>query len=178
MRRVKRVSSATAMCICLAAFVLSGFSFGTNKFKEELKKEEAAVKLLREVERGDYQIVTTEELQQILNSKEDVLLIDTMPYEASYKKGHIPSAEQFLFPIAEMEQWSTEETDNKTSEDFERLLGPDRDKKIIIYCGFVKCTRSHNGALWARKLGYTNVYRHPGGIYAWKGAGFKINEVP
>ncbi len=178
MRKGIRLSIATAACICLAPFVLSGFSFGTNKFKEELKKEEAAVKLLREVERGDYQIITTEELQQILNSEEDVLLIDTMPYEASYKKGHIPSAEQFLFPIAEMEQWSTEETDNKTSEDFEQLLGPDRDKKIIIYCGFVKCTRSHNGAMWARKLGYTDVYRHPGGIYAWKGAGFKTNEVP
>jgi len=24
--------------------------------------------------------------------------------------------------------------------------------------------------LWAKKLGYENVYRYPGGIFAWKGA--------
>jgi hypothetical protein len=24
---------------------------------------------------------------------------------------------------------------------------------VVIYCGFVKCTRSHNGAAWAVKLG-------------------------
>jgi thiosulfate/3-mercaptopyruvate sulfurtransferase len=38
----------------------------------------------------------------------------------------------------------------------------------------VKCTRSHNGAMWAAKLGYTNVFRHPGGIFAWKGAHFDV----
>ena len=26
------------------------------------------------------------------------------------------------------------------------------------------------------KLDYTNVYRHPGGIYAWKGAGFPVER--
>jgi thiosulfate/3-mercaptopyruvate sulfurtransferase len=52
-----------------------------------------------------------------------------------------------------------------------------KDKTIVIYCGFVKCTRSHNGAAWAVKLGYTNVYRYPGGIFAWKGADYPIGEV-
>jgi rhodanese-related sulfurtransferase len=53
-------------------------------------------------------------------------------------------------------------------------LDQDKDKTFIIYCGFVKCTRSHNGAVWARKLGYKNVLRPPGGIFAWKGAGFPV----
>jgi thiosulfate/3-mercaptopyruvate sulfurtransferase len=113
----------------------------------------------------------------VLNSEKDVLVIDTMPYEASYKKGHIPTAQQFLFPIPEMTEWQTEETAGKSKDDFLQLLGPDKDRKIIVYCGFVKCTRSHNGAMWARKLGYTNVYRHPGGIFAWKGAQYQIEKV-
>jgi rhodanese-related sulfurtransferase len=73
-----------------------------------------------------------------------------------------------------METWDTKETDSKTQDDFASLLGPDKDKTIVIYCGFVKCTRSHNGAMWAKKLGYNNVLRHPGGIYAWLGAGYPI----
>jgi rhodanese-related sulfurtransferase len=31
--------------------------------------------------------------------------------------------------------------------------------------------------MWARKLGYTNVFRHPGGIFAWKGADYQVNSI-
>jgi thiosulfate/3-mercaptopyruvate sulfurtransferase len=103
--------------------------------------------------------------------------VDTMPYEDSYKKNHIPGAKQFLFPIPDMNEWKNEETGGKSQEDFATLLGPDKNKKIVVYCGFVKCTRSHNGAMWARKLGYANVYRHPGGIFAWKGAEYQVATV-
>ena len=76
-----------------------------------------------------------------------------------------------------MTSWATNETAGKTQADFEALLGADKDRMLVFYCGFVKCTRSHNGAMWARKLGYTNVYRHPGGIKAWKEAGYPVDEI-
>jgi rhodanese-related sulfurtransferase len=107
---------------------------------------------------------------------EDILIIDTMPLEDSYNKNHIPGAKQFLFPIPEMTEWDDKATGGKSTADFEALLGPDTNKKIVIYCGFVKCTRSHNGAMWAKKLGYTNVLRHPGGIFAWKGANYEVEK--
>jgi len=47
----------------------------------------------------------------------------------------------------------------------------------VIYCGFVKCTRRHNGVAWAKKLGYKNVYRYPGGIFAWKGAEYPVAKI-
>ena len=56
-------------------------------------------------------------------------------------------------------------------------MGDNKEKPIVIYCGFVKCTRSHNGADWAVKLGYKNVFRYPGGIFAWKGADFPIEKA-
>jgi rhodanese-related sulfurtransferase len=31
--------------------------------------------------------------------------------------------------------------------------------------------------MWAKKMGYTDVYRYPGGIFAWKGAGFESESV-
>ncbi len=153
------------------------FGFGDSKFEQEIEKETGAVKLVREVIRGEYDVITTEELKKMIDSGKDVLIVDTMTYEASYKKGHVPGAKQFLFPIPEMETWDKKETYGKSQEDFVILLGPDKNKTIVIYCGFVKCTRSHNGAMWAKKLGYKNVLRHPGGIFAWKGAGFEAEVV-
>ncbi len=155
----------------------SAFSFGTDKFKAEVDKEQAAVKFTREVQRGGYGILTTAELKAMIDSGKDLLIIDTMPYKESYLKNHIPGAKQFLFPIPDMNQWDSKETDGKSQEDYAKLLGPDKNKTIVVYCGFVKCTRSHNGAVWAKKLGYTNVYRYPGGIFAWKGANNPVESA-
>ncbi|MFZ3046078.1 MAG: rhodanese-like domain-containing protein [Desulfatirhabdiaceae bacterium] len=152
-------------------------AFGKDKFEEELEKEQGAAKLVREIQRGGYDIVTTEELKKMLDEKKDILVIDTMPFEDSYKKEHVPGAKQFLFPIPDMVTWDTKETGGKTVEDYKALLGSDVEKTIVIYCGFVKCTRSHNGAVWAKKLGYKNVVRYPGGIFAWKGAKYPIEDV-
>ncbi len=164
-------------CLAGALFCTSAFAFGENKFEKEVAVESSGVKLAREVVRGDYKIITAKELHELIATKKDILIIDTMPYEASYKKEHIPGAKQFLFPIPEMTVWDSKETGGKTQEEYKALLGPDMNKEIIIYCGFVKCTRSHNGALWAKKLGYTNVYRQPGGIFAWKGEGYTTEEA-
>ena len=172
----KMFRKIAGMFLIIGVF-LSSNALAENKFEKEAELENVAVKLAREVAAGDYKTITAKELKDLIDAKKDILIIDTMPYEASYKKEHIPGAKQFLFPIPDMVSWDTKETDGKTQEDYQTLLGADKNKQIIIYCGFVKCTRSHNGAVWARKLGYTNVYRLPGGIFAWKGEGFETEKV-
>jgi thiosulfate/3-mercaptopyruvate sulfurtransferase len=139
---------------------------------KELDTEKIAVTFAREVERGGYKIVATDELKGWIDQKKDMLIVDTMPYEASYKKQHVPGAKQIEFPIPEMTK-----LDDKTKAALINLLGPNKDRLIVFYCGFVKCTRSHNGAMWAVKLGYKNVYRHPGGIKAWDEAGYQVEKV-
>ena len=148
-----------------------------NKFEKEVEKEAGAVKLIREVQRGGYDLVTTGELKKWIDGGKEMVIVDTMPYEDSYKKMHLPGAVQFLFPIPDMDVWDTKETEGKTQDDFNQLLGSDKDKTIVIYCGFVKCTRSHNGAAWAVKLGYKNVFRYSGGVFAWKGAKYPLEKV-
>ncbi|MBW1829426.1 MAG: rhodanese-like domain-containing protein [Deltaproteobacteria bacterium] len=175
-----RILKATFTFTVLGLLIIghsSPVTAGMNKFEKEVEKEQGAVKLVREVKGGGYDVITTDELKKTMAGGKDLLIIDTMPYENSYKKNHVPGAKQFLFPIPEMKTWDTKETDGKTKEDFLALLGPDKDRTIVIYCGFVKCTRSHNGALWAKKLGYKNVLRYPGGIFAWKGAKHETGEV-
>ncbi len=164
---------ACVMTLVFAALI-AGMPAHADNFKQEVEKEEGAVKLSREVQKGGYNLVTAAELKKWMDEKKDMVIVDTMPYEDSYKKAHIPGAVQFLFPIPDMNEWNPKETGEKSPADYEKLLGSDKNKIIVVYCGFVKCTRSHNGAGWAKKLGYQNVYRFAGGIYAWKGAGYEV----
>jgi len=165
------------LSVLVIGLAVPAMAFLDNKFEKEVEKEAGSVKLVREVQQGSYDVVTTKELKKWIDSGKDMVIVDTMPFEDSYKKNHVPGAVQFLFPIPDMKQWDTKETDGKTQEDFIKLLGSDKSKIIVIYCGFVKCTRSHNGAAWAVKLGYKKVYRHPGGIFAWKGAKYSVEKV-
>ena len=71
-----------------------------DKFEVEVDKENAAVKLVREVQRGGYDVVTTAELKQWIDSGKAMVIVDTMPYDASYKKQHVPTAvHSFCFPF-------------------------------------------------------------------------------
>jgi len=177
MHIAKSVLRLTIVLIPVLGLSVPAMALFGNKLEKELEKEAGGVKLLREVQRGGYDVVTTEELKKWISSNKDMVIVDTMPYEASYRKNHVPGAVQFLFPIPEMDQWDTGETGGRTRDDFIKLLGSDRNRIIVVYCGFVKCARSHNGAAWAVKLGYRNVYRYPGGIFAWKGAKYPVGRV-
>ncbi|PKN43457.1 MAG: sulfurtransferase [Deltaproteobacteria bacterium HGW-Deltaproteobacteria-18] len=173
---MKKIAGLVLTLFCLLAASPS-FALFDNKFEAEVTTETVAVKLHRDTIAGGYELLAATELKKMIDEGKDMVIIDTMPYEDSYKKEHVPGALQFLFPIPDMKEWNDKETTGKSQADFEAMLGPDKDKPIVIYCGFVKCTRSHNGAAWAKKLGYKNVYRFPGGIFAWKGAGFPIEKI-
>jgi len=177
MRVFKLMLKLMIVSVLVIGLAVPAMAFLDNKFEKEMEKEAGAVKLVREVQRGGYDVVTTEELKKWIDSGKDMVIVDTMPYEDSYKKIHVPGAVQFLFPIPDMNQWDINETDGKSQDDFIKLLGSDKDKYIVVYCGFVKCTRSHNGAAWAVKLGYKNVYRYSGGIFAWKGAKYPVEKA-
>ena len=157
---MKKYGMQFVLLLCAVSLIL-GFAVAAGA--KEPDDEKIAVTFLREVERGGYKIVSSQELKGWVDQKKTMLLVDTMPYEDSYRKNHIPGAVQMEFPIPEMTS-----IDDKKKEEFLKLLGLDKGRLIVFYCGFTKCTRSHNAALWAKKLGYTNVYRHPGGIVAWK----------
>jgi len=140
--------------------------------RANVQSEFLAMKAASERERGEYKLISLGDLKAKLDAKKEILVVDTMPYEASYKKEHIPTAVQFEFPIAEMTTM-----DSEMKRQYKELLGPDKNKTIVVYCGFVKCGRSHNGAMWAVKLGYTNVHRCLGGIFGWKEAGYPVEAV-
>jgi len=152
--------------------VLGLLGCGQDWSGKELDTEKTAVNLVRETQRGGYQIVPTKELKAWIDQKKPMLIIDTMPYEASYQKHHLPGAVAYEFPIPEVKEMAA-----ASQAKFTQLLGPNQDQVLVFYCGFVKCTRSHNGAMWAVKLGYKNVYRYPGGIKAWMEAAYPVQKA-
>jgi thiosulfate/3-mercaptopyruvate sulfurtransferase len=169
MNKMKSLMMLILVAVFTAAFSSSALAaWGTG----ELDLEQSGVTLARETAKGGYDLVTAKELKGWIDQKKAMLIVDTMPFEASYKKQHVASAVQIEFPIPEMTS-----IDDKTKDALVKLLGPDKDRVVVFYCGFVKCTRSHNGAMWAKKLGYKNVYRFPGGIKAWGEAEFPVGKV-
>jgi thiosulfate/3-mercaptopyruvate sulfurtransferase len=165
----KKIMVLMTMAVFLLAMTGSAMAaWGSN----ELDTEKIAVTFAKEVARGGYKIIATEELKSWIDQKKNMLIVDTMPYEDSYKKQHVPGAVQMEFPIPEMTK-----LDDKTKAALEKLLGADKNRLIVFYCGFTKCTRSHNGAMWAVKIGYKNIYRYPGGIKAWADAGYPVGKV-
>ena len=153
--------------IGLAFLAVTGTVWAADK---ELDNEKIAVKFEREVERGGYKVVTTQELKSWIDQKKDMLVVDTMPPD-NFKKQHIPSAVNFELQRPELTQMS-----DKMRADLEKLLGPDKGQTIVFYCGFTDCERSHNGAMWATKFGYKNAYRQPAGIKGWLEAGYPTEK--
>ncbi|MCA9213898.1 MAG: rhodanese-like domain-containing protein [Planctomycetales bacterium] len=149
---------------------------GTNKFEQEVTIEESSVKFARETVNGQYPILTTMEVKKLLDDGTDCLLLDAMPASSSFNLAHIPGAVNFEFPQEPMDAWTEESMAGRTKEAYQQLLGDDLDRLIVVYCGFVKCARSHNAAVFARELGYTNVQRYAGGIYAWRGSGLAVES--
>ena len=165
-RSIMVITAVLATCIIWSASALAAWG------EKEMDVEKIAINFHKEVVKGGYNVVATEELKGWIGQKKDMLIVDTMPFEDSFRKQHIPGAVNFVLPVPEMSQM-----DEKTKAAFEKVLGTNKDRLIVFYCGFTKCTRSHNGALWAVKLGYRNVYRQPGGIKAWSEAGYPVETA-
>ncbi len=162
----------TLMALAGVLLTAAGQALALDWGSQELETEKIAVKLTRETAKGGYGIVRTDELKKWLDEGKPMLIVDTMPYADSYVKEHLPGAVQFEFPIEELTTF-----DDKARTEFAKLLGEDKGRLLVFYCGFTKCGRSHNGAFWAKQLGYTNVYRYPGGIKAWGQADLPVEKV-
>jgi thiosulfate/3-mercaptopyruvate sulfurtransferase len=138
---------------------------GTSTKGLEAPIEKASMKLVTDVKDGGYKLISTEELNKWLTEKKDFLLIDTMPKEAFDKiriKGAVNS------PIAKTEKEFTP----AEKQNILKIAGSDKNKTVVVYCGYTSCRRSHLGAKTLVENGFSNVYRYPGGITAWNESGY------
>ena len=148
--------------------------------KDEAHSREAALELVsilltRQAQESGYGLITTVELKELLENSSPLFLVDARS-EKDFRKGHIQAAENFTFPkgVAMDGDWDEVLMVGRGVEEFQAFLGPDYDRLLVFSCGRTRCERAHNAALWAVRLGYRNVLRHPGGVDAWRGKGYKL----
>jgi 3-mercaptopyruvate sulfurtransferase SseA len=78
--------------------------------------------------RDGYQLVTIPELSRLYGSKSEFVIVDVRPrYE--FRAGHLPEALQIEFHLGERSRLGPDKR-----QEFERLLGPDKGREVIIYC--------------------------------------------
>lgn len=158
--------------LTIAAVLLlsTGAQAQDAKPMKEHEIEKLALKVARETVQGTYQLLSVADLRKMIEAKEDFVLVDAHPPK-EFGLAHINGAANFGFAPNRTGRWE-EDAMGKPLEDYKAMLGSDPNRKIVIYCGFNACGRSHVAAMWARELGYANVYRMPGGTRAWRDAGY------
>ncbi|CAM2785046.1 rhodanese-like domain-containing protein [Helicobacter hepaticus] len=135
---------------------------------------EDAQALVSRAHTSGYELITPKELSLHLD---EYIIIATLP-RGIYNLGLIPEARHFEFALSpslneDGSDWNwTADALGRTQEDFIKLLGENKEAKILFYDSgeniFSPVGSAHVGLLWAKHLGYTHLYRLIGGQNAWK----------
>ena len=173
----------------------------------EVDCENFALDLYHQATKGKYKLVSTDDLKKWIDAKKNMVVIDTMP-GGWYSKYHIATALNQVVgggpenkPLFEFQpgekkallklvkdNCKVKKYYNKKTKKWQtkKISGAktktvvDKNKTIVVYCGFVKCQRSHQAAMYLKSQGFKKVYRYAGGICAWDQAGYpeEGSEVP
>jgi len=101
----------------------------------------------------NYAEIPVEFVKNAIDTKTEMVLVDSRPKDGKYEQGHIPSA--INIPDTQFEKMTN-------------LLPAKKDTLLIFYCGGFECKLSHKSASKAIKLGYTNVKVFSAGYPAWQ----------
>ncbi|HKL02953.1 MAG TPA: rhodanese-like domain-containing protein [Cryomorphaceae bacterium] len=107
---------------------------------------------------GDIDTLNGEAVASMLNSGEDVVLLDAREKQ-EFEVSHIPNS-RFV---------------GHESFEIESLSGISKSDTIVVYCSVGK--RSEDVARKIAEAGYTNVYNYFGGIFDWTNRGFPVVNI-
>jgi len=117
-----------------------------------------------EAQRDGYRLVDTAGLLAMLGAGEPPLIIDVRA-DYEYEAGHVAGAVNLEFDLADRGDPGAAKRAA-----FAALAGEDTSRPMVLYCRNFRCVRSGIAARWAVRMGYTSVYRYPGGLFEWKEA--------
>ncbi|MDE2144701.1 MAG: rhodanese-like domain-containing protein [Patescibacteria group bacterium] len=103
-------------------------------------------------------IISTEELKQKLDDKNNKFyLVDVLEKE-SFDAEHIPESLSLPYDLYFIDSFS-------------KKITPDKNAEVIVYCASESCKTSELAADVLEKAGYMNVLRYSGGLAGWQNAG-------
>lgn len=104
-------------------------------------------------EKENYAEVPVAFVKNAMDSKTEMVLVDSRPKEGKYDQGHISTA--ISIPDTHFDKMTN-------------LLPAKKDSLLVFYCGGFDCVLSHKSASKAIKMGYTNVKVFSAGYPAWQ----------
>jgi 3-mercaptopyruvate sulfurtransferase SseA len=81
---------------------------------------------VQEAKRGDYRLLTTDEVQKLYEDRTPGLLLVDTRQEWEHRAGHIAGSVNFSMEPTAWARWTKRG-------DIEKLLGPDKDRPIVFY---------------------------------------------
>jgi rhodanese-related sulfurtransferase len=137
----------------LIVFAVALFTISTvyhveaaDKTPEQLVKESKA--LIKEV--------SIDDVKKMIDTKENVIILDVTD-KNEYEGGHLPGAINISRGTLEFKVG---------------LIIPDKNSKIVAYCGMD--LRGPLATKTLNDLGYNNAVNMAGGLKAWKDAGYPL----
>ncbi len=102
--------------------------------------------------------VTPEDVKKMIDNNDRMVILDVRDAE-EFETGHIPGARNLSRGMLEFKI---------------EMLIPDKNAKIIVYCGVD--LRGPLATKTLNQLGYGNAVNMIGGLNAWKAAGYPIEK--
>lgn len=124
----KKRGGATKKLTYINVLIILFFSYAAQAQSETQNPPNAWDKVVAEAKKGGYQLITPEELQrEYLKDSTAFSLVDVRQ-EWSYQMQHIKGALHIDFAPIWWNQYSP-----VMRSDMKKLLGPEKDKKIVFY---------------------------------------------
>ncbi|MGX2984895.1 rhodanese-like domain-containing protein [Helicobacter sp. 23-1048] len=143
------------------------------------KQSEEVVALQQRANASGYKLITAPQLEEA----QEAIIIATLP-RGIYNLGLIEGAKHFEFAKSitfndNGSEWNWDKDAlSRDKSEFVEFLGEDKGAMIVFYDEgediFAPFGSAHTALIWARHLGYENLYRLVGGFGAWKGLGLPI----
>ena len=96
--KIKYLLQAALVCSLLSN---PAFALFDDKFEAEVGKEADAVKLARDTQSGGYELLTVAELKKMIDAKQAMVIVDTMPMKTATRRSTFPAPNNSSFPSQE-----------------------------------------------------------------------------
>ena len=109
-----------------------------------------------------YGLITWPEFHNLMESQVDMIILDVRT-DYEYQERHIPGAVNLEFNRGDL--WKLEP---EKAELMKQILGPNKNRLVVVYCRSYRCIRSEIASTWAVRHGYKNVRQFPWGFQGYE----------
>ena len=123
---------------------------------------------LVEESREDLEIIDSKTLSNMIDQKEDMVIIDVNDKEDVDQRGMVEGAVNISLGTLYYK------ADKNVPEDFKDQRIQDRNKKVVVTCGLGLCAAI--GGKLLKDMGFKNVSLLEGGVTKWQEDGYKLKK--